>query len=218
MTRPEIEALRKQLKKISTQVAVDADPLKAPPPGSLVEWNSCEGSGAATVSLSVVRDVLASRPGVWAVVDASGEFFPAAAWGWGIPLDRTVVIRPRGDEDMAWAVEHCLRSQAVAVTWCHVGRHADRWLRRWKRAAEIGGGLGVLFRSEQSSTGTGIDQRWHSRGGQQDLAGRTVEVGLDYCRGFHEGTFHVQVCDAEGSLTLVPQLAHSATLERAAGA
>jgi hypothetical protein len=212
-----LDTLRRKIS--SVKPAVSTHPLDVPPVGSLIEWCGSAGMGAATSCLSVVRKALVSHAGLWVIIDPAEEFFPEPAWGWGVPLERTLVVRPEPG-DFAWSVEHCLRSPAVAVTWCGVDPRHDRMLRRWKRAAEIGGGIGMLFRAaDQKSTGTGVDVRWRCCKGQASGAGRDVTVQLDYCRGsFQGGMFDLQVHDAEGRLSLVPQLADSARAARAARA
>src|SRR5205823_9682199 len=62
--------------------------------GTLVEWqNAGEGSGAATLALAVAAHIL--RPGgALVLIDGAAEFYPPAVAGLGIPLERTVVVRP----------------------------------------------------------------------------------------------------------------------------
>lgn len=212
-----METLRRKL--VSVKPAIAGNPLDVPPAGSLVEWCGPPGTGAASIGLSVVHKALQSHAGLWVVIDPANEFYPAAAWGWGVPLERTLTLAPEA-KDFAWCVEHCLRSPAVAVTWCRVEPRHDRLLRRWKRAAETGGGIGMLFRaSEQRSTGTGVDLRWRCRDGHSGGEWRDVKAQLDYCRGsFQGGMFDMQVHDAEGRLSLVSGLANPAYSTRAAGA
>lgn len=217
---PQIEQLKRKLCHLTDRPLLEADPRQPPPAGSLVEWCGPAGSGAASANLPVVRQILASRPGLWAAVDPTGEFHPLAAWGWGIPLERLVVISPQSPMDHDWAVEHSLRSSAVAVTWCWIEPHHHQ-LRRWKRAVEIGGGLGVLFRTNEArNTGTGVDLRWCASLEEAGLEDRSLKARVDYCRGnlLQGRTFDLQVHDAEGDLSVVPELARSADPLRASGA
>lgn len=219
MSETPIESLRKRLGGVICREAITTDPLVPPPSGSLVEWCGLAGAGSATLSQRVAAQVLSSRSGLWVIVDPAGEFSSMPVWGWGIPLERVLIVRPRRVGEFEWSVEHSLRSPAVAVTWCWTEARHDRLLRRWKRAVETSGGIGVLFRSVERSTGTGIDARWRCKGVPAAAnQGRTIRVQLDYSRNFQGGTSDAQVHDAEGSLSVVSSLANPKGSARAAGA
>ena len=184
--------------------------------GSLVEWIvPGEGSGAALVALQTVR-VVANPQQLWAVIDPAGEFHPPAASGWGIPLDSLLLLRPSSNEDAAWSVEQCLRCPAVAVTWFSPEQVTDRVVQRWKRAVEVGGGIGMLFRSMKTvCRASWADIRWsvQPRPGKV-TAGRVVRVELLFCRGsFAGGGVDLELHDATGDVHLVPSVAHSASVE-----
>jgi hypothetical protein len=148
--------------------------------GTLCEWLAEEGTLAATLALHAVREAIRSEEEnagakVWALIDEAGDFYPPAAAGWGIDLDRLLLVRPADARQAAWAVEQCLRCPGVAVTWCKavaplcgtkllprskvavslremrpkvaVSLRETQLLRRWQLAAERGGGIGLLFRS-----------------------------------------------------------------------
>lgn len=186
--------------------------------GSLVEWIvSADGCGAEVVALQSMRGNLHPHR-LWAVVDPQGEFHPPAACGWGLPLEFLLLLRPASTADAIWAVEQCLRCPAIGFTWFSPDRLSDRVVQRWKRAAEIGGGIGVLFRPVDTvCRSSWADIRWsvHSRP-KQDATGRIVRVELVFCRGgFSSGTVDLELHDATGDVCVVPPLADPTTAQRA---
>lgn len=187
-------------------------------PGSVVEWvMPTDGCGAEVLALQSMRGKLHSCR-LWAVVDPQGEFHPPAACGWGLPLDFLLLLRPTSVADAIWTVEQCLRCPAVGFTWFSPDRLADRVVQRWKRAAELGGGIGMLFRpGDTVCRSSWADIRWsvHSRL-KQDAVGRIVRVELAFCRGgFSSGAVDLELHDATGDVCLVPSVAHPAATERA---
>lgn len=193
------------------------------PKGGMIEWlTTGVGAGAATLALAGVRAALSSgetarQCGYWVVIDPYGEFFPPAVTGWGIPEDRLLLIRPASPRDAAWAFEQALRCPGVAVTWNWVGSIQERVLQRWKVAAEVGGGQGVLFRSEQAlHQASWADVRWlvkplarRSEVGSVK-ASRRLHLELAYCRGALGGErVEVECNDETGLVRVVPQLADS---------
>ncbi len=123
--------------------------------GSLIEWagvGESEGSGTATLALTVAAHLL-RESGVLVVIDDAREFYPPAANQLGIPLDRTVVIQPDAPRSAFWAWEQALRCPGVAVTFGWIQKIDDRMLRRLQLAAETGGGLGFLLRPSAKRSG-----------------------------------------------------------------
>ena len=189
--------------------------------GSLVEWLSpVEGSGTATLALQGVRCALEQHR-AWAVVDATGEFHPPVALGWGVPLESLLLLRPTSVSDAVWTVEQCLRCPAIGLTWFRTEHLPDQVARRWKLAAEIGGGVGVLFRPETAARrASWADVRWRV---QPRVAvrttGRVVRVELVSCRGaFAGGSVELDVNVATGDVCLVSAVAGPTAVVRAAGA
>src|SRR5262249_2339725 len=77
--------------------------------GTLTEWlGEGEGNGSATLALAVAAQVL-QHGGTLVVIDSAGEFYPPGAAGLGVPLDRTVVVRPDAPLTALWAWEQVLR-------------------------------------------------------------------------------------------------------------
>jgi hypothetical protein len=185
----------------------------------LIEWLSAEeGSGAATLALAVTAELL-QHGGALVVIDGKREFYPPAAASLGIPLERTVVIRPQSDGDALWALEQALRSRAVTVAFSWIEIANDRALRKLQLAAEAGGNFGFLLRPAacrtepswaevrlwvEASSALHPSSRWqlralvlHRRGG---ASGEVVELELS-----HEASL----------VRLVPSLAHPALAPRA---
>src|SRR5262249_5078330 len=83
--------------------------------GTLIELLHDEGSGTVTLELTITARLL-QQGGALVVMDGKHEFYPPAAASLGIPLERTVVVRPHGERDALWAWEQSLRSSAATVT------------------------------------------------------------------------------------------------------
>jgi hypothetical protein len=83
---------------------------------------------------------------VLVVLDRERTFYPPAAAAWGMPLEETIVVYPANATEELWALEQCLQSAGVAVSWCRLERATSRQLRRLQLAAERGRGLGFLLR------------------------------------------------------------------------
>jgi len=114
--------------------------------GTLIEWlGHGEGSGAATLALTVAAHVLREE-GVLVVIDGTREFYPVAASCLGIPLGRTVVVQPDERAAVLWAWEQSLRCPGVAVTLGWIDALDDRLFRRLQLAVETGSGWGFLLR------------------------------------------------------------------------
>lgn len=157
---------------------------------------------------------LGARGGRWVVIDPLRQFFPPAALGWGILPEQLLLVQPASERDAAWAFEQALRCPGVAVTWNWIGSATERMLQRWKIAAEVGGGQGVLFRSDRAlKQAAWADIRWLvqplvDRGAR----GRRFRLKLVYCRGALGGDqVEVECNDETGAVCVVPQLADSAT-------
>lgn len=121
--------------------------------GALTEWlGDGEGSGVVSLALTVAAHVLRSE-GAFVVIDRAGEFYPVAAAQMGIPLERTIVVRPDSSLAALWAWEQSLRCPGVAVTFGWIDALDDRLFRRLQLAAETGGGLGFLLRRPDGRSG-----------------------------------------------------------------
>jgi protein ImuA len=189
--------------------------------GSLIECLSPAGSGAATFLLrTLVNTPGGSGPLV--VVDPDGEFYPPAAYAAGLDLDRLVIVRPRAPADTLWALEQSLRCPGTGAVLGWLDEQTPAIERRLQLAAETGGGLGFLLRSDALRrrpawadlrlgltplpTRGGVGRRWRlellrARGGLS--APRAAEVEWD---------------DEAGTLSLAAGMVAAARLACAAGA
>lgn len=114
--------------------------------GTLVEWIAGgPGSGVATLALIAAREA-AREDGAVVVLDRRQWFYPPAAAGLGLALDKLIVVRATGEEDEAWALDQALRSRGVAAVLGWPERFDDHTFRRLQLAAETSGALGLLVR------------------------------------------------------------------------
>ena len=141
--------------------------------GTIVEWVCDEiGSGALTLALLSAAQILQQAVGQnLVVIDAAEDFYPVAASGLGLDLNRTVIVRPGSDgvsggtggsgdvrnsavgknrasrnNNVLWALEQALRSKAVGLTMCAIDHLNGHTFRRLQLAAEVGGGICFLRR------------------------------------------------------------------------
>lgn len=188
--------------------------------GTLIEWlSSGVGSGAGTLALLAARQAVEDgRPLV--VIDRQAEFYAAGAAALGLPLEQLIVVRPRHPRDDLWAIEQVLRCPGVAAAWCQLPSLSDRGFRRLQLAAERGGAVAMLLRPlAVRGTPTWAEARLLV----EPLSapqGRRVRVELLHARGGlnHHQALELEVNDEAGVVRLVPRLAPSASLRRAARA
>src|SRR5262249_37844333 len=175
----------------------------------------------ATSALKILFRHLGSR-GVWAVVDPIRETYVPAVSGWGINPSRLLLLRPATLRETCWAIEQCLRCPGVTATCAWVQERLSTTInRRWKLAAEVGGGVCLLFRPDSVRREPAwADLRMRVTplsGGQGDT--RRIQVDVLYRRGGLGGSAQVWEIDhAAGDVRLVPEVAHPAAAERAARA
>ncbi|WP_153556345.1 ImuA family protein [Roseimaritima sediminicola] len=159
------------------------------PAGSMVEWvATCAGGGARLLSMLAAAQALRACPGWLVVVDASGTFYPPAALGLGVPMDRIVWVRPADHQDQVWAIDQALRCPAVAAVWSPVGASLDdRDARRFQLAAETGNTLAMLVRPASVMNQPSFAAiRWRVQGeapAGRASRGRTLRATLTRCRG-----------------------------------
>jgi hypothetical protein len=191
-------------------------------PGGIVEWLVAKpGAGAVSSALQISARSACGR-GVWAIVDRDRECYAPALSGWGVDPARTLVIRPTTQEEACWAVEQCLRCPGVSATWAWVcQRIPERVHRRWQLAAEVGGGMGLVFRPHWAQR----EPVWADLrllvaplvGGQGET--RNVNIEVLYRRGGRGGGSWVWEIDhAAGTLRVVSKLANPEAAHRAARA
>ena len=142
-------SFRNEAGRIGSGVETGSLPALDLRPGIIVEWLVTRpGAGALTSTLQILSRCLGGR-GAWVVVDPVRESYVPAISGWGLDPTRTLLLHPATVQETCWAIEQCLRCPGVAATWaCIEQRLSPTVLRRWKRAAEVGGGVGLLFRPD----------------------------------------------------------------------
>jgi protein ImuA len=159
------------------------------PSGSLVELlSNRDGVGIWTLALLMGWHACGERRSL-AVADPERCFYPpAAALKLGIDLARLIVIRPATWGDAYIAIEQSLRCPAVGavIGRCKRLRSADG--RRFQLAAEAGGGLGLLLRSEETQAApsfaalrlrlTPLEQAAQAGASKVGVPGRVTPVSL----------------------------------------
>lgn len=204
----------------SSRAASEA-PLSLWHPGTIGEWlTAAPGSGAATVAWRTLAQSLPNA-GLCAIVDSGRTCWASAIAGWGLGLSRFLVIRPKQPQEGWWAVEQSLRSRGVAVTCAWADRVPERMLRRWQLAAEVGGGIGLIFRPVAARREPSWAEFRVLVSPVPEALGdaRRVRLEVVYRRGSLGGSAQVWEIDhAQGVVQLVPALADSTAASRAAGA
>lgn len=118
-------------------------------PCGLTDWvaahnTAAAGSLAMLAAANRLRQI-PDRPLV--IIDCGGTFYPPAGVALGVPAERMILLRPRSGQDAIWAIDHALRSTAVAAVWASLAIGMDdRDARRLQLAAEAGRTPGLLVR------------------------------------------------------------------------
>ncbi len=81
------------------------------------------------------------------LIDTAKDFYPPAAWQYGLTLDRLVIIRPATEREAFWATEQVLRCSGVAAVIASLTNLEEPLSRRLQLAAESSGCIGLLLRS-----------------------------------------------------------------------
>ncbi len=90
--------------------------------------------------------------GQWLLyLDQPGDFYPPAAASLGVRMERLVVVRPRRSVEALWACEQALRCRSVAAVIAPLPGLSSYISRRLQLAAERGGGLGLILRSDHGA-------------------------------------------------------------------
>ena len=128
------------------------------PCGAVIEIIAADiGVGAMSLAMRIARqttrlvegrgdlqDLEKDRRSI-VLIDTLDDFYPPAAWQWGISLDRLVVIRAGNSKDAFWAADQSLRCPAVAAVIAPLGEFDPLLSRRLQLAAESSGGLGLIL-------------------------------------------------------------------------
>ena len=117
--------------------------------GTLVEWYETDkGSGALTMALQIARSVCGTE-GTLIMIDPDQELYPLAMSQLGIDLARTIFIHPETPLQTLWALEQSLRCPGATVTICRLSDLNSQTFRRLQLAAEKGGTLAMILRSDR---------------------------------------------------------------------
>jgi protein ImuA len=165
------------------------------------------GTGAMTAILRLLASFPTNRR-FWAIVDPTRECYLPALSGWGIDKNCVLLLRPNTIQELSWTIEQCLRSTALAATCAWLDhRFPARVHRRWQLAAEIGGGIGLLFRpgsAQREPTWADIRLR-ATPSTQGNPATRRLNIELLYRRGgLGCGSQVWEIDHAQGHVHLVP--------------
>jgi protein ImuA len=116
--------------------------------GTLVEWlSAADGSGAESLAIVAAREAC-REGGVVVVLDPRREFYPPAVARAGIAPQCLLVVQPATEADNHWTLDQALRCAGVAALLAWPDRLDGRTFRRLQLAAEEGGGLGLLLRTQ----------------------------------------------------------------------
>jgi len=190
--------------------------------GTLVEWLAPgQGSGGESLALLAAREAC-REGGVLVVFDRARQFYPPEAARLGIELDRLIVVQAASQADNLWALDQALRCPGVAAALAWPQNLDPKTFRRLQLAAEQGGGLGLLIRSEEvRHEPSWADVRLWVRPlpSAGPGTGRRLSVQLLRSRqGGDGGSVEVEFDDETHVVHLAPPLARPADPRRAAGA
>lgn len=188
--------------------------------GKLVEWLAdSPASGVDLLALLSARSLLQNGAAI-VVLDRDKTFYFPAVITLGITPRQIIVVRPKNREEELWALEQCLQSAGVAVSLCRLERATTRALRRLQLAVERGGGLGFLLRP-LSARGQPAwsDVRLMVTPLVTLSSHRRWRVEVVRCRrGACEKSLILELDDATGALSAIPELAATARGSRVARA
>lgn len=117
--------------------------------GTLVEWIGA-GQGGLTLALLIAARLTHGR----AIAVVGDRIYPPAAAALGVPLERTIVVRPPDARMNFWAWEQSLRCEGIAVTLGRLREANEGVMRRLQQASAAGGGVGFVIRDKDCQTAT----------------------------------------------------------------
>lgn len=170
--------------------------------GSLVELLG----GGTRLAVTLARESLRAD-GAIVAIDTERRFYPPAAVRMGIELDRLIVVQPDRPD---WIVTQALACSAIDAVLCWPQKIDGTMFRRWQLAAERGGSVGLLVRPLAARGSPSwadvrllVEPQAANHWRIQSVNGPALEIAID-----DEGRIHE-------SVRVVPQLANSATAQRA---
>ena len=178
---------------------------------------------AAGFALALGRPAHGGRPAPRSVIQTdfaaleAGALYGPGLDGFGLPMERLIMLRVPRPVDVLWACEEALKSRGVAVVIAELPEAGDAAdltaTRRLTLAARAGGGLGLLLRHRPSPLATAATTRWQvaaapSTPDRFGGLGRTAfDLSLNRNRRGHCGRFIV--CWDHHALRLPPASAIS---------
>jgi len=106
--------------------------------------------GTAAYSVALWTAARAAGRHKWIIyVDTRGDLYPPGVAQLRVPLGRLLVLRVTRPADALWTCEQTLRCRAVAAVLVPLPTIDARSSRRLQLAAEAGGNLGLLIRSDE---------------------------------------------------------------------
>ena len=118
--------------------------------GAIHELLAAGGSAAVrSIALFVAAHAADGQRSI-VYLDTTHDLYPPGVAQLGVPLERLMVIRPSHSADALWVCEQSLRCSSVAAAILPLRSLDARISRRLQLAAETGGNLGLLLRSDAS--------------------------------------------------------------------
>ncbi|MCC6887813.1 MAG: ImuA protein [Hyphomicrobiales bacterium] len=137
-------------------------------PAAPVHLGAVAGFALAIVALRLAA-MTAGKPAAlfiqtdFAALEA-GTFYGPGLDGFGLPLDRLLLLRVPHPLDALWACEEALKSAGIAIVIAELPQAGDvadfTATRRLTLAARAGGGLGLLLRHRPLPLATAAATRW----------------------------------------------------------
>lgn len=215
MSRELLNHLTRRIREIEAneRPSVQAIPLAIPlpgglPAGALVEvLSATEGSGAWTLALLLAKAACAERK-MLVIADGQRCFYPPAAAGLGIDLQRTLILRSNASAMLVQS----LRCPAIGAVIGRFERLSSAEYRALQLAAETGGGVGFLLRPVSALGAPSFAAvRLLVTPRSSPLASRRIEVEVLRVRGSKEGQRIVLEIDHETGAVRVPAVVAAAT-------
>lgn len=194
----------------------------------LHEVAAADESAAAAGFCAALLARLAEEHGivVWCRSRA-GLYGPGLA-ALGLDPARLILVRPRREADVLWAMEEGLRSRSPAAVLGETAGGGPVALRRLQLAAETGGVAAILLRPTGTSVIPGPTlTRWRVGSARQSAAIRPGDAGfagepaarlgsfrprwqveLQRCRGGAPARWLLEWCDETGRFVVAPEFRH----------
>jgi protein ImuA len=197
----------------------------------LHEVTAADESAAAAGFCTVMLARLAEKRGIVVWCRRGSDLYGPGLAALGLDPARLIVVRPRREADVLWAMEEGLRSRAPAAVLGEAAGGGPIALRRLQLAAESGGVAAVLLRPAQAPFVPGPAlTRWRigSAGPLPATAGQGAAEGADRfrlrwqvelqrCRGGTPATWLLEWCDETGGFAVAPDLRHRPARPAASG-